>query len=209
MPQKIILLGLVVGLLPLRSSTASGQGTQPLVRKQLDQLKSEERPVREKAAAELLRVQKDLVRTLLLELADRQDPRPGYRDRKELVIELLGDLRAIEAVPYLIKHLTYRVPYKRLEINPIQAYPCARALIRIGTPAYPEIWSRLREPVNNELETRLVAYIVRQIAGHEIGLVRLEAARRDADNINTVDGGTQRKNLDDLIKHYKTKATGF
>lgn len=180
---------------------------QNAIAEQIGKLKAAEAKARTDAATNIMEARKKSI-DHLLKLARQKEDGSVIRGTKEISIDLLGALRAHEAVPFLVKHVDYRVAYVSRADNPIQGYPCARALIAIGAASLPEISDRMGRPLQ-ELEIFLFAYIARCIDGEEIGLARLELWRRQAEGVPTEDGPIKRKNLDRLIEHYKTKKTGF
>ncbi len=194
-------------------SFLGGQGKKPEIPLVIFEiLKSPKKNTRENAAKDYLeRRKKDIDCLLVLaqvkENKDQTIEMP-YRGTKELAIELLGKIKAVEAIPFFVKNVSYPVLYDRYEYNPIQGYPCSRALIAIGSSCYPEIRNHLKRPLE-DIELKLFAYIIRSIDGHEIGQARLELFRREVENLATVDGENQRKNIDRLLEWYKTRRTGF
>lgn len=206
MTHRILCVGLVGVLCLMFQSGTDGQQKSPV--DAFANLKSPENQTRRDAASIILENRRDTINRLL-KIAD-QEKDEGVLDRtKELAISLLGEYRAIEAVPFLVKNVNYRVLALGQIDDGLSRYPCARALRKIGAAAYPVIWRRFREPIKDEEDIALFAQIVRLVDGEEIGQARIELARKDAENIGPPDGPVMRKNLDRLLEHYKTKKKGF
>lgn len=83
-------------------------------------------------------------------------------------VRMLGELRAIEAIAFLVEHIAMSFPLLgtgTAERGVETDYPAVGALIRIGYPSVREILNRgfLRE--RNDLEQKLMAHVIRSILG--------------------------------------------
>lgn len=99
-------------------------------------IRSGNAPVREAAAAQILSQRQRTIRDVE-QVAKENVDKPGDASATTAII-LLGKLRATEAVPFLVGHLTFHVPY--LHTNPPTIptevlRPCAGALVAIGSPS--------------------------------------------------------------------------
>jgi hypothetical protein len=135
----------------------------------LDQLRSPNPEDRENAAREILRSKS--------KIKDRRDLSNAIENiaRDFIVVKeragsaktaicLLGDLQAIESIPFLLENLTFYVFYKEAkraqEIG--DAYPCAGALIGIGTPSLDPIITKTEE-TDDEDTNRIASWVVMKI----------------------------------------------
>jgi hypothetical protein len=169
----------------------------------LEKLKSQEYKVRAGAVAAFREDRKACISSLLkIAQSEKKWELLGAR---ELAIMLLGEIRAVEAVPFLLANMEFRVPHLGQDDGRLE-YPCAGALIAIGAPAYPKIWGRLESDMS-ELEQSLLAYSARKIDGDELALVRLESVRKEAVKRNASE--RQIRNLDKLIELCRTRQKGF
>jgi hypothetical protein len=84
-------------------------------------------------------------------------------------IVLLGKLRAVEAVPILVEHLTFFVFYKEVKhTQPWQdAYPCVQALSDIGFVSLDPLLNQV-EQTDDENYLRCSAVVCRKVLGDEM-----------------------------------------
>jgi len=168
----------------------------------LAKLKSPDLKTREATAAAFSLARKKHINELL-QLANLKGKDNEYSGTKELAIQLLGEARAPEAIAFCLEHVTFIVPRIILDDEGwIDSYPCAAALIAIGTPVYEKLWPRMMFDRMEDLEIKLLAEIVRSIDGYDIGLARLEA-QRGTEKPKAEFQKRFRANLDRLIKRYK------
>lgn len=91
-----------------------------------------------------------------------------------LAIDLLGEYRAVEAIDFLLMNVTLKSEYLRVEYNPYDVYPCARALIKIGVPARHAIWQRVADGPLTDEEIRVLGYILWSTDGQDITTIILK-----------------------------------
>jgi len=163
-----------------------GLGTKdkPLDTKAFQQ---QSREGREEAAKSVLQERADLVKDLI-QLASTKDdaPRsPGFpqeglwHSSKHLAIQLLGDLRASEAVPALLENMCYRNP-ERADLPGMiyryggEAYPAAMALSKIGMPAVQPLIARLSVPGVAASERTTCLWTMKAILGEKLAKAQLQ-----------------------------------
>ena len=174
-------------------------------------LTSENLKDREKAAQEVRNKYEQLIKELI-RLAGQEvqrwhpdDPTSSYpwHDSKHLSILLLGDLRAIQAVPILIENLAYKNPREIVADARIGGsggyYPAAEALSKIGLPAVGSVIDKLGKYGGQEEGHRICCWIIREILGPRLGKVRLEMA------IEETKDDTVKKNLTAELPYFKTE----
>ncbi|HUX01607.1 MAG: hypothetical protein WBD63_12315 [Phycisphaerae bacterium] len=109
-------------------------------------------------------------------------PQEGvWHDAKHLAILLLGDLRALEAVPVLMENIWYKNVESRELPSMIyryggEAYPAAKSLSKIGMPAVQPLLARLSVLRETEPERRICTWTLKEILGERLAKVRLEMA---------------------------------
>lgn len=153
-------------------------------------LVSQDMTEREKAYSAMAKERADTIKALM-DLAGQQvTPKQlgsgkdiltenPYHDRKHLAILLLGELRAAEAVPVLMRNIDY--------VNPRAAdggyalgipggYPAVEALIRIGMPSVDAVVKQLRTYKEACEGRRLCCVVLRDILGYNLALARLQMA---------------------------------
>lgn len=121
-------------------------------------LRSKNEAGRKKAAHDILNQRKEIISALIKaaeeEYAKEGDVWEGKRGPKSAVNEMLGQLRATEAIPVLLKDITPR-PGQAGKIMEMGSSLASWALVRIGTPAAKSILSEL---TNNLDEGRREIY---------------------------------------------------
>ena len=153
------------------------------------------------SAKEELNARKQRIDALLL-IAGRREKKAEFFGAKELAINLLGEYRATEAVDFLAKHVSYEVPSILREYHPLDGYPSAKALVKIGNPSIEGIHRRLATPCN-EKEVELFAYIIYLIDGDAVGMSRLQLGKEQASRIVTADGRIHRDNYEKVTERFK------
>lgn len=96
---------------------------------------------------------------------------------KTEAINVLGFLRAKEAVPLLVTNITL-CPYQFVkELPPLdRLYPCVGALIDIGNPASEALLDRLELPTS-DLEARLLLHALCEIETVPFARAKIQARR--------------------------------
>lgn len=133
-------------------------------------------------AAARVSSQREQVSQRLIEIADGSDGFPVPEDKgafqevlsrrfmgsKARAIALLGELRAEEAVPVLMRNLTYEVAANvggyGVKSDLAVRYPCTKALVAIGLPAVRPLVRKVLEP-SDELERELALFALVRIQG--------------------------------------------
>jgi HEAT repeat protein len=131
----------------------------------MEQLESEDQNVRALAVAELLK-QRHADVAAVLAIVEKYLPDPVRGGTVKDAMLLLGELRAVEAVPLLVRCLTYEVYYKNTK-RPQTAddlYPAVRALSDIGSPAIEPVLERVAGADDPEVH-RAAAAALRGILG--------------------------------------------
>lgn len=204
--KYLICLALAASIAFVAKPISDAQGQQKSETSGIDKLKS---PVLEtrKSSAKIIQGSRAKIIRELLNVAAEAQKTDDWWSTKELAIDALGQYRAVEAVPFLVRHITYFPQGIMVNLEQIN-YPCAGALASVGTVAYQEIWLRFRNKMD-DLEINLFVYVIRRIDGEVVGEARIAHFRKLADSISTADGEVARKNLERLLEHYKTKKKGF
>jgi len=126
------------------------------------------------AVDELSRNREELIHDLL-DLARKQEVRWEYHSSKELAINLLGYMRADSAADFLIENVSYQAGPLSRELV-FGNHACAKALVEIGSlTVWDAVLRRLDAPLTAD-EQRLLAAVVWQIDGYDVGLFRVEKA---------------------------------
>ncbi len=127
---------------------------------------------------------------------ERQEQDYEMWDRKLLAVELLGEMRAAEAVDVLLDNLWFRASGLVTERALETIYPCVGALIRIGEPSVEGILRRADRQYE-EKDIGLLAIVVRYAMAREAGLGRCEAelqrAERRVDNLRDIVANLERE----------------
>ena len=160
-----------------------GQDEQPL-----RQLQAPDRPTRQRARHGIRKQHQELIAALIALAAGPTSPErrprgrgevPSYPDDegKDLAIELLGDLRATEAIPVLLDNVKYCNPAALSgEYLPWQFdFPAAVSLAQIGNPSVEPALATL-EVTNDELERQLCCWIIKEVEGEELAPIVLQLA---------------------------------
>lgn len=91
---------------------------------------------------------------------------------KRSAIEVLGEYRAVEAVPVLFEHLQYKAvvgygsPDDAASLS--KNYPAVGSLIKIGSPSAEKALNRIAVS-DDELDRKLCSWMLREIHGEKIG----------------------------------------
>jgi HEAT repeat protein len=146
----------------------------------VERLKSKDEKVRLSASEELLAERQKTIHDLLT-LIEAKSPTVRWLSDESttegLAIRVLGEMRAIEAVPALIKWATppeggYLIP--NLEVSP-STTPAARALIKIGKPAEPALLEVVKQSPQKRIWSISLS-ILQEIEGPKCLEVILEDA---------------------------------
>jgi len=99
---------------------------------------------------------------------------PDDQAAKDAVV-LLGEFRSVRSIPFLIDHLTLTVYEKHLQ-TPLNLFPCAGALIDIGSPSLDPLLARVAQTDDPET-ARLVAYVFVEVLGNPVAVDFIEDRR--------------------------------
>ncbi|MDB5103567.1 MAG: hypothetical protein JWP91_1256 [Fibrobacteres bacterium] len=145
-------------------------------------LTSEAPETRKAAAAEILANRRG-ESAKILELAEKLIPVETRNGTVKDLILLLGSLRDAEAVPFLVRNLTFSVFYRETKRPQTieDQLPAVKALADIGSPSLEPVLARA-ESEDEEMTHRAAAWIWRSVLGSErAGMVLEEEAKRAAD----------------------------
>jgi hypothetical protein len=139
------------------------------------------RDAKERAAARdaLLRNRQETIAALI----PLVKAKPAYEllDSTPLAIEILGDLRAAEAVDQLAANITLTPPVIEWEIRrKEERYLCAVALAKIGVPAVPAMLKIIRTG-DDEVARQVAAWVLNEVLGADLAPVLLEGALKSAE----------------------------
>jgi hypothetical protein len=155
---------------------------------------------REEAAVAIRNERGQRIRDLI-EFTRKAPDRTEWHDGKHLAILLLGDLRAVEAVPLLVENILYRNPrtlYMMGPLNESGMFPGVEALVKIGMPAIDPVVAKLG-PVGEEDQLRRNGcWIVREVLGNRLAQARMQIAIEEAKDPTT------RKNLEASLAYLRT-----
>ena len=164
---------------------------------------------REQAAEAIRNEHTELIKRLIQLAAQKverrfpDDPTSSYpwHDSKHLSILLLGDLRAVEAVPVLLENLEYKNPktivvWEQLGIG--GGYPAAEALSKIGMPAVGPTIDKLGAYPPEARGNLVCSWILREILGVRLARLRLQIA------IEETRDEAVRRNLSAALPYFKT-----
>ena len=148
---------------------------------------------RAKGPQEIVKRQQEGVAALL---AIAGEPKGRMLDEAQTVaVRALGELRAVAACDFLIKHIECIAPSPPWEDS---EYPCAEALISIGLPAIDAILRNVGEELGRN-RARLFAKVIRSVDGQELGAQRVEIVARDA-------RGGRKQNLGELAERISMRS---
>lgn len=165
---------------------------------------------REKAAEAIRKEHSKLIQQLItfsaekVERLDPKDPKSPYpwHDSKHLAILLLGDLRAVQAIPVLFNNLEYKnpkTPWTHVSWEEGDLYPAAGALVKIGVPAVEPAIDRLATEDEEGWGRRLCCWVIKKVLGTRLGKLRLQMA------IEETRDPTVKKNLTATLPYFKTE----
>jgi len=196
MIKTVISIG-IAGMLLLICLTVLGMGSQrdellPAAKGLLSETKAD----RLATAKAILDERRRLVEALL-SIASKEEPKAELHSPKAVAIELLGQMRAEEAVDFLLLNITYQAPYINWELQLAAGYPCVNALENIGLPSVKGVLARLEQPAT-EKELDLFAKVIKLVDGDDIAAMRVEMAAKTAT-------GKKKENLRELLKILKMR----
>ncbi|HEV7281183.1 MAG TPA: hypothetical protein VGN57_13350 [Pirellulaceae bacterium] len=157
----------------------TGQETESSARASFEGLQSDSERTRDAAVDAILAERKATIERLIPLI----DPANAERHRKETrwaAAFLLGEMRAVEAVPVLAKALDRSMgPQNGLDLSPYDE-PVFNALVRIGRPAVPALLENLRKSDDRILRERSLLVLYHILGGNR-RVVEALAATIEAD----------------------------
>lgn len=85
----------------------------------------------------------------------------------ETSIQLLGDLQSTRSVSFLVDHLTSLYVFHKHPVGIGGAYPCAGALVSIGSPSLDPLLVKVAQ-TDDPKTTRLAAYVFVKVLGSNV-----------------------------------------
>jgi hypothetical protein len=159
-----VFLGITAALL---NAQTAGTGRRPV----FAQLESESPEARAAASSELLAHPRPENIPEIIRIVEKYLPDPERQGTVKDSMLLLGRFKAIEAIPLLVRNLTYEVFYKNTKRPqpPSDLFPAVQALIDIGAPSVRPVMGRLSAEDGEKLA----------LAGASVlrGILGLDAAR--------------------------------
>jgi len=198
----------------------SGNSMQPVEAnnsksKNLDQhagvsgLTAENLKDREKAAEAIRNERAQLIKQLIKLAAEKverlhpDDPKSSYPwcDSKHLAVLLLGDLRAVEAVPVLLENLEYKNPRSIVTeyLDKGGWYPAVEALSKIGIPAIGPTIEKLGRYPPKSKGNELCCWMLKKILGVKLARLRLQIA------IEETRDEAVKNNFTTVLPYFKTE----
>ncbi len=146
----------------------------------MDDLLSEVPDVRQRAQR-MLSAERRLLISRLVEIVETTNGEGEFTSSRAVSAQLLGEWRAVEAVPALARHMKYKVlvAVDIAKFFYFEEYPCASAIYEMGPSAlkpFFEAIAQREEPLDEE-ELKVAANVVYGIFEHNKG-ESLEAVRR-------------------------------
>ncbi len=161
----------------------SAKGMETDKQRLTDGLSSRDSNVRKEAFDRLVAERKARISALLRVLkeaaSDRRERLLPHRGSKlHLTMKLLGELRAVEAIPSLIGLIEYE-PLRKEDLPLALQFPAVQALIKIGRPSVDAVIEGLRTGAMSPQRSMLCTLVVVSVEGKAAGRVLLEGAVRD------------------------------
>ncbi len=208
---SVLVTGLSVQHKEIHESNIQATGSQKSDKLQnVTALTSENLKDREKAAEAIRNEHTELIKLLIQLAKEKVDPLPSndpcfaeypWHDSKHLSILLLGDLRAVEAVPVLLENLEYKNPKSLYVDEPLDKggwHPAAESLSKIGMPAVEPTIKKLSSYEPNSKGSELCCWILKKIMGVRLARLRLQIA------IEETQDKAAKKNLISALPYFKT-----
>ncbi|TET39631.1 MAG: hypothetical protein E3J72_00040 [Planctomycetota bacterium] len=132
----------------------------------IDRLKSSDYDERERAAGSLIERRTKTISDLLeiAKLSDNNNSSKEVFGRWEAAIFLLGELRAEEAVKFLVDNIGFTTPGSLMEDDSeYDGLPSVEALIKIGIPSTERIWANIGMDRLDKKTIQLYVLVLRYI----------------------------------------------
>ncbi len=117
---------------------------------------------------------RDAIISLALKLARKSDDGKTRFGTKECGIRLLGEMRAVEAVPFLLDNIGFAPATRFGDPSEYEGLPAVESLVQIGSPAAKEIWER-RLASADKKTLPLYLMVLKNVWGKEICTLLLNA----------------------------------
>lgn len=142
----------------------------------LAELESESPEIRAKGSAEILARHRPEDIAEIRRIAEKYLPNATRQGTVRDSILLLGKLRAVVEIPFLVRNLTFQAFYKNTKRPqpPEDLYPAVQALIDIGKPSVQPVLSRLASEDGDQLEAN-GALVLHHILGRDGAQAMLSA----------------------------------
>ena len=137
---------------------------------------------------------------VLRELIRIDDPEDTIYGSQRLCIDLAGEYRLAdgEILDYLVQNVSKQFPGGRMNVTIPETYPCARALIQIGSPGIGAILKRCHSEPISDIDAECYAVILYHIDGLGLAMHRL---RQRLDLRSSTNAQNIRKILDVLDRY--------
>ncbi len=167
----------------------------------LERLHSEQRELRVVAKREILEGHTKLIESLV-KIVEEERANYEEEDKKKLAVEILGELRAAQAVPVLLDNLTFGPPGRVTELGLQNMLPCLATLIQIGRPAVEGVLGRLDQELPNKPIPVVFAYaiIIKTVEGEVAGKALLED---ELNSRRTPPGSVKAANIRAMLKYFE------
>lgn len=170
----------------------------------IGKIRSSNLALQKEGGRELLQQRKELISSLI-NILKQGDKNAEGEKRSSLVaaIDVLGEMRAIEAVDILVDYIKFPASDKLVVfykiIPPSEIYPAVKALIKIGKPSLPAVLRVLKESTDEKDVILLTnsGWIISQVLGHKIGKIYLE------DALQSETDPKKRARIEDLLNLFK------
>jgi len=155
---------------------------------------------RQKMVSQLIELAKEDVKPI----RKRTPNFPGvypWHDSKHLAIMLVGEFRAIEAIPVLIENIEYINPKSIVSdemISIVDYSPSAEALVKIGMPTIEPVIEKLGTYDRDCLGRQICAWIIKEVLGVKLGRYKLQLAIEETKDAKV------KKNLQAVLPGFKT-----
>lgn len=156
---------ILIAIATLVTLACAAYAEQPKTSSQASSLRDKNAAVRIKAYKRIVADRSALIADLIA-IVERKGIGQASGGPLDLAVQLLGNLRASEAVRALAKRLTY-VPtgFPVTELLPAEYYyVCAEALIKIGQPSISAMTDIIRQS-SVEHEPNMATWVIMQIEG--------------------------------------------
>ena len=122
----------------------------------------------------------------VLDLGDK-DARGAERTSLNAAIVVLGELRAVEAIPSLLRYIVFYTGDGAFSVNKLvgrdKGYAAVKALAEIGSPAIPSVMKKLSES-EDDIVLVNCAWVINEIVGRRFLMPYLQYALENEQDDN-------------------------